>query len=51
MRSYNDAALLPRTFAGLDKQRGVDITLIVFESASTDDSPNIIREHGCATDD
>ena len=37
-----------RNFAGLDKQRGVDVTLIVFESASSDDSPNIIRKHGCA---
>lgn len=48
MRSYNDAALLPRTLAALDAQEGVSITLIVFESASTDNSLTIIKDHGAA---
>lgn len=46
MRSYNDAHLLPRTLAALDAQEGVDVCLLVFESASTDDSLTIIRSHG-----
>lgn len=44
MRSYNDAALLPRTFAALNQQVGVDVTLLVFESASVDDSPRLVAE-------
>jgi rhamnosyltransferase len=47
LRSYNDAALLPRTLASLDEQTGVDITLLAFESASTDNSLEILRQHGC----
>ena len=46
MRSYNDAALLPRTLAALDAQRGVDLTLFVYESASSDGSKEIFEEHG-----
>ncbi len=46
MRSYNDAALLPRTLAALDAQQGVDVTLFVYESASTDGSKEIFEEHG-----
>ena len=46
MRSYNDAALLPRTLKALDEQDGVDVTLLVFESASTDDSAEIFEAHG-----
>ncbi len=46
MRSYNDAPLLPRTLAGLDAQVGVDVTLFVFESASTDGSKEIFEAHG-----
>ena len=46
MRSYNDAKLLPRTLAALDKQRGVDIELIVIESASTDNSLKILEAYG-----
>ena len=33
MRSYNDAALLPRTLAALDAQQGVELKLFVYESA------------------
>ena len=46
MRSYNDAALLPRTLAALDAQEGVDVTLFVYESASTDGSKEIFEAHG-----
>lgn len=46
MRSYNDAALLPRTLRALDEQEGVDVTLLVFESASTDNSAEIFEKHG-----
>lgn len=46
LRSYNDAALLPRTLASLDAQTGVDLTLLAFESASTDNSLEILRSHG-----
>ena len=46
MRSYNDAALLPRTLAALDAQEGVDVTLFVYESASTDGSKEIFEGHG-----
>lgn len=46
LRSYNDARLLPLTLRSLDAQRGVDITLFVFESASTDASPEILERHG-----
>jgi glycosyltransferase involved in cell wall biosynthesis len=46
MRSYNDAALLPRTLAALRAQRGVRWKLIVFESASTDGSPAILEAFG-----
>lgn len=46
MRSYNDAPLLPRTLAGLDAQVGVELTLFVFESASTDGSKEIFEQHG-----
>ena len=48
LRSYNDAALLPRTLAALDSQRGVIISLIVYESASTDQSPALLKAHGYA---
>lgn len=48
MRSYNDAALLPRTLASLDRQVGVSIELAVFESASQDNSVEIFQEHGFA---
>jgi len=47
LRSYNDAALLPRTLAALEAQTGVDISLLAYESASTDNSLEILREHGC----
>ncbi len=47
MRSYNDAAILPRTLAALDAQRGVDIRLHVYESASADRSREILEEYGC----
>jgi len=47
MRSYNDAALLPRTLRALDEQEGVVVTLFVFESASRDDSKAILAAHGC----
>ena len=43
MRSYNDADLLPRTLAALDRQQGVMIELIVIESASTDNSLEIMK--------
>ena len=46
MRSYNDAKLLPRTLAALDAQEAVDITLFVYESASTDGSKEIFEAHG-----
>ena len=46
MRSYNDAALLPRTLAALDSQQGIDLTLFVYESASTDGSKQIFETHG-----
>ena len=46
MRSYNDAPLLPRTLAALDAQEGVDVTLLVYESASTDGSKEIFEAHG-----
>ena len=46
MRSYNDAPLLPRTLAALDAQEGVDVTLFVYESASSDGSKEIFEEHG-----
>jgi rhamnosyltransferase len=46
LRSYNDAALLPSTLKALDEQRGVNITLFVFESASTDGSKEILEQHG-----
>lgn len=46
MRSYNDAALLPRTLAALDSQQGVDVTLLVYESASSDGSKEIFEAHG-----
>ncbi len=46
MRSYNDAVLLPRTLRALDEQEGVAVTLLVFESASTDDSKAIFEAHG-----
>ena len=48
LRSYNDAALLPRTLEALDAQAGVDVTLFAYESASTDNSLEILREFGCA---
>jgi rhamnosyltransferase len=48
MRSYNDAALLPRTLAALDAQEGVEIDLIVMESASTDNSVALFEQHGFA---
>lgn len=38
MRCWNDAALLPRTLAGLARQRGVRLRLIAIDSASTDGS-------------
>ena len=46
MRSYNDAPILPRTLESLDSQEGVDVTLFVYESASTDGSQEIFEEHG-----
>jgi rhamnosyltransferase len=46
MRSYNDAQLLPRTLAALDAQLGVDVSLLVYESASTDGSKEIFEAHG-----
>ena len=46
MRSYNDADLLPRTLAALDRQVGVLIELIVIESASTDHSLEILEKYG-----
>lgn len=46
MRSYNDAALLGRTLRALDEQEGVRVSLVVFESASTDGSKDIIEAHG-----
>jgi len=46
LRSYNDADLLQLTLKYLDEQRGVKINLIVFESASTDGSKEIIEQHG-----
>ena len=46
MRSYNDAKLLPRTLAGLEMQEGVDVQLIVMESASTDDSLKRFETYG-----
>lgn len=46
LRSYNDAALLPHTLAALDAQRGVEVELAVFESASTDGSKEILERHG-----
>lgn len=46
MRSYNDALLLPRTLAALDAQQGVTVTLLVYESASTDGSKEIFAAHG-----
>ena len=46
MRSYNDAELLPRTLKALDEQQGVDVELIVIESASTDNSLDILEQHG-----
>lgn len=46
MRSYNDAALLPRTLDALDAQQGVEVTLFVYESASSDASKEIFEEHG-----
>ncbi|MEM7383885.1 MAG: glycosyltransferase [Verrucomicrobiota bacterium] len=46
MRSYNDAPLLPRTLEALDAQEGVAVELLVFESASTDDSVAIFESHG-----
>ena len=42
MRCYNDAPILPRTLVALRAQRGVDLTVIVFESASTDGSRAIV---------
>ena len=42
MRCYNDAPILPRTLAALAAQRGVAVTVIVFESASTDGSRAIV---------
>ncbi len=48
MRSYNDAPLLPRTLSALDAQRGVEVRLAVFESASSDGSPEIFEAHGYA---
>jgi rhamnosyltransferase len=47
MRSFNDAAILPRTLAALDEQTGVAVTLLVYESGSTDHSLEIIEAHGC----
>jgi rhamnosyltransferase len=44
MRSYNDASILPRTLGALDEQEGVDISLIVYESASQDNSRTILSE-------
>ena len=46
VRSFNDAALLPRTLAALDAQRGVEVRLHVCESASTDNSQAILDAHG-----
>jgi len=46
LRSYNDANLLPYTLKSLDEQKGVRVNLIVFESASTDGSKEIIEKHG-----
>ena len=46
MRSYNDAALLPRTLAALDSQTGVEVRLHVYESASKDESVELLEEHG-----
>lgn len=46
MRSHNDATLLPHTLGALDAQEGVDVTLFVFESASTDGSKRLFEEHG-----
>ena len=46
LRSYNDAALLPRTLESLDAQTGVDLTLLAIESASTDNSLEILQQHG-----
>ena len=46
LRSYNDAALLPRTLAALDTQTDVDLTLLAFESASRDSSLQILQDHG-----
>lgn len=46
LRSYNDAPLLPRVLASLDAQRGVELKLFVFESASTDGSKELIEAHG-----
>jgi rhamnosyltransferase len=46
LRSYNDAALLPFTLKSLDDQRGVNISLYAFESASTDGSKEILEQHG-----
>jgi len=43
MRSYNDAALLPRTLAAIERQEGVDWRLHVLESASSDGSPEILQ--------
>ena len=43
LRSYNDAALLPRTLAALHQQQGITYQLIVVESASTDNSPAILQ--------
>jgi len=48
LRSFNDAALLPRTLAALDAQRGVEVRLHVCESASTDNSQAILDAHGYA---
>ena len=43
LRSYNDADLLPRTLQALHQQQGINYELIVMESASTDESPDILR--------
>ncbi|MCH2110079.1 MAG: glycosyltransferase [Polyangiaceae bacterium] len=45
MRSYNDASLLPQTLGALAAQQGVNVQLVVFESASTDGSVAIFERH------
>lgn len=49
MRSQNDASLLPTTLAALDAQTGVSLRLLVFDSASTDESCRIFEQHGYDT--